>query len=260
MLRCSIVLSIDINADVGESFGVWELGQDEELVPRLSSVNLACGFHAGDPLTMRRSVELAVRHHVAVGAHPGFSDLAGFGRRELAVSPDEVYAEVLYQVGALEAFLRPHGKTLHHVKAHGALYLKMLRDPSTAAAVAAAVRDFDAALPLVVLAGPGGEVMARAAAKLGVQTVLEAFPDRSYLDDGKLAPRRGPDAVVHDPQVVAARALQLVTEGTITSVSGKSIPLTAQTLCLHGDTPHAALAGEAVRKVLDEAGVAVQAF
>ncbi len=252
--------NIDLNADAGESFGVWRLGQDEALIPQLSSVNLACGFHAGDPRTIQQSVALALEHRVAVGAHPGFNDLTGFGRRELAASPDDLYADVLYQIGALAAFLRPRGGALHHVKAHGALYLKMQHDPSTAEAVAAAVRDFDPALPLVVLAGPGGAVMAGAATKLGVRAVQEAFLDRSYLDDGTLAPRTVAGAVIYDPQVVAARALELVMEGTLTTISGGSLPVSAETLCLHGDTPHAAAAAGAVRQVLAGTGVTVRAF
>ena len=251
---------IDLNADSGESFGAWRLGHDDELVPLLSSVNLACGFHAGDPKTMQKSVALAVKNGVAVGAHPGFPDLPGFGRRELAASPEEVYADVLYQVGALSAFLRLYGRTLHHVKAHGALYLKMLVDAPTAAAVAAAVSDFDPALPLVVLAGPGGELMADAARAAGLRAVLEAFPDRGYLDDGRLAPRSEPGAVIHDPLEVAARALTVARDGVVTSLSGKHLELSAQTLCLHGDAPHAPAAAKAVRRALSDASITVQAF
>jgi len=254
-----IMPTIDLNADAGESFGAWQLGDDDALVPQLSSVNLACGFHAGDSLTMRRGVALARKHGVAVGAHPGFDDLPGFGRRELAASPDEVYADVLYQVGALAAFLRAQGGALHHVKAHGALYLKMLRDAPTAAAVAAAVRDFDPELPLVVLAGPGGELMAAQALEVGLRVVTEAFPDRSYGDDGRLAPRSTLDAVIHDPQRIAARALEMAS-GTLTARSGRRIPVSAGTLCLHGDTPHAAAAARAVRETLAAAGVGVRAF
>lgn len=259
MLLYSIVSTIDLNADAGESFGVWQLGDDNALMPQLSSVNLACGFHAGDALTMQRSVALALKHEVAVGAHPGFNDLPGFGRRELAASPDEVYADVLYQVGALAAFVRAQDGALHHVKAHGALYLKMLYDAPTAAAVAAAVRDFDPDLPLVVLAGPGGELMAAEALGAGLRVVTEAFPDRGYGDDGRLAPRSVRGAVIHDPQQIAARALEMAS-GTVTSLYGRRIPVSAGTLCLHGDTPHAAAAARAVREVLASAGVDVRAF
>ena len=251
---------IDLNADSGESFGAWQLGHDDELVPLLSSVNLACGFHAGDPGTVQRSVALAVKHGVAVGAHPGFPDLPGFGRRELAASPEEVYADVLYQVGALSAFLRPYGRALHHVKAHGALYLKMLVDAPTAAAVAAAVSDFDPEVPLVVLAGPGGELMAEAARAAGLRAVLEAFPDRGYSDDGRLAPRSKPGAVIHDPLEIAERALTMARDGVAVSLSGRRLELSAQTLCLHGDAPHAPAAAKAVRQTLRGAGITVQTF
>ena len=251
---------IDLNADAGEAFGAWQLGHDGELMPQLTSVNLACGFHAGDAGTMQRSVALALRYGVAVGAHPGFNDPLGFGRRELAASPDEVYADSLYQLGALSAFLRPHGRTLHHVKAHGALYLKMLVDVQAAAAVAAAVKDFDPTLPLVVLAGPGGEQMATVAQEAGLRAVLEAFPDRGYLDDGRLAPRSAPGAVVHDPLGVAARALQMARDSVVVSLSGKRLKINAQTLCLHGDAPNAPAAARAVRTTLANAGIAVQTF
>lgn len=209
---------------------------------------------------------------MAVGAHPGYPDLVGFGWRELGATPDDVYADVLYQLGALTAFLRSlntakslhaaklHPAKLHHVKAHGALYLKMLRDAPTAEAVVVAVRDFDADVPLVVLAGPGGALMAEAAAAAGVGVVLEAFPDRAYLDDGRLAPRSVKDAVLHDPARIAARALEMAQGGGVVSLSGKRIPLAVQTLCLHGDTPHAAAAARAVRAALTSAGIAVRAF
>ncbi len=251
---------IDLNADAGESFGSWQLGNDAELLPQLSSVNLACGFHAGDPLTMQRSVALASEHNVAVGAHPGFRDLAGFGRRDLGASADEVYADVLYQIGALEAFLHPFGRTLHHVKPHGSLYLKMLRDEPTAEAVVRAVRDVNPKLPLVGLAGPGGERFVRVAKRLGMRVVLEAFPDRGYTDDGHLAPRTEPGALVIGPDEVAVRALMMARDGELETLSGKRLQLHAQTLCLHGDAPHAPAAARAVRQALETTGIAVRAF
>lgn len=254
------MVSVDLNADAGESFGSWQLGHDEALMPQLSSVNLACGFHAGDAGTMQRSVALAVKQGVAIGAHPGFNDLLGFGRRDVAASPDEVYADTLYQLGALSAFLRPHKTTLHHVKAHGALYLKMLVHKPTAAAVAAAVKDFDPDLPLVVLAGPGGEQMAAVAQEAGLKAVLEAFPDRGYLDDGRLAPRSEPGAVVQGPLEVADRALQMTRDGVVMSISGKRLELSAQTLCLHGDEPNAPASAKAVRAALAGAGIDVRTF
>lgn len=254
------MIRIDLNADAGESFGAWNVGHDDRLMPLLSSVNLACGFHAGDAGTMQRSVALAAEHGVAIGAHPGFPDLLGFGRRELAASPDEVYADTLYQLGALSAFLRPHQKRLHHVKPHGALYLKMLVHTPTAAAVAAAVKDFDTTLPLVVLAGLGGEQVAEIVREAGLRAVLEAFPDRGYGDDGRLASRAEPGAVVYDPLEVARRALLMAQSGVVTSLSGKQLEITAETLCLHGDAPNAPATARAVRSALAEAEIGVQTF
>lgn len=258
--RTAMTGHIDLNADLGESFGRWTLGEDAALLPQLSSANLACGFHAGDPLTVQRSVALAQRHGVAIGAHPSFPDLVGFGRRELGATPDEIYADVLYQLGAVAAFLRVAGAPLHHVKAHGALYLEMLRDAPTAAAVAQAVFDFDPTVPLVVLAGPGGEKMAAAAQSVGVSTVLEAFPDRNYQDDGRLTPRTEPGAVLEDPQEIAGRARQMAAEGTVTSRSGQRVSLAVQTLCLHGDRAGVAAAARAVRSALAEAGLVVATY
>lgn len=252
--------AIDLNADIGESFGVWTLGSDRALMPLLTSANLACGFHASDPLTMARSIELALEHGVAIGAHPGYPDLSGFGRRDLAATPEEVYADVLYQIGALSAFVRAGGVNLHHVKPHGALYLRMLYDAPTARAVAEAVRAFDPEIPLVVLAGPGGEVARREADAVGIPCVLEAFPDRAYLADGRLAPRSHDDAVLHNPEEIARRAVQIALEGNVQALSGETVPLKADTLCLHGDNPAAPEAARAVRAALERAGIEVTAF
>ena len=253
-------MTVDLNADAGESFGPWTMGADEALFASLTSVNLACGFHAGDPLTMHKTVQLAATHGVQVGAHPGFPDRVGFGRRDVGASFEEVYTDVLYQLGALHAFLRVEGVALHHVKAHGALYLKMMRDEATARAVAAAVHDYDASLPLVILGGPGGAVMARAAEEAGVKVVQEAFPDRAYSENGYLAPRSTEGAVIRDPQQAAARAVQMVTEGRIETLEGGTTDIEAQTLCIHGDNPEAPTIAAAVREALEAAGVHVQAF
>lgn len=249
---------IDLNADAGESFGPWPLGQDEALFPLVSSVNLACGFHAGDPLTMRRAIGLAKRHGVAVGAHPGYPDLVGFGRRALAASFEEVFADVLYQLGALEAFLRAEGLELRHVKPHGALYLTMMRDETTARAVAAAIAAFDARLPVVVLAGPGGETMRRVAEEAGLSMLSEAFPDRGYLADGRLAGREVPDAVLHDPQAIAERARRMALGEAFAALDGGEVRVRADTLCLHGDHPAAVTNAKTVRNALEAAGVAVR--
>ncbi len=249
--------TIDLNADAGESFGRWQLGHDEELFPLLSSVNLATGFHAGDPRVMLRSVRLAKRHGVAVGAHPGFPDLVGFGRRDLAASPEEAYTDVLYQIGALSAFLRLEGLPLHHVKPHGALYLRMLRDEALARAVAQAVKDYDPDLPLVLL---GGTPMEEAAKAVGVRYVREAFPDRAYLSDGRLAPRSMEGALIRDPKEAARRAVQMVLEGEIEALDGGRVKVEAETLCVHGDNPEAVAIARAVREALVEHGVEIKAF
>ncbi len=249
--------SIDLNADAGESFGPWKMGSDEELFPLLSSVNLATGFHAGDPLTMQRSIALARRHGVAVGAHPGFPDLVGFGRRDLAVTPEQVYADTLYQIGALAAFLKVDGMALHHVKPHGALYLQMLRNEATAEAVARAVRDYDSELPLVLLPNTPMEA---AAARVGVRYVREAFPDRAYLSDGRLAPRSMEGALIRDPERAAERAVQMVLEGKVEALDGGEVEVRAETLCVHGDNPEAVAIARAVRRALEAAGVDVRSY
>lgn len=251
---------IDLNADAGESYGPWRMGADERLFPHLSSVNVACGFHAGDPVTMGRSVLLAREHAVAVGAHPGFPDTAGFGRRDLAMSDAELHATVLYQLGALDAFLRRHGGRLHHVKAHGALHHRMARDAAAADAVAAAVRDFDPGLPFVVLGGPGGATMRTAADRHGLRPVAEAFPDRAYLPDGRLAPRDREGALVGDADHVAARALRMARDGEVEAIDGSVVRLEVETLCLHGDTPGAHDVAATVRSRLERAGVEIEPF
>jgi UPF0271 protein len=250
-------MRIDLNADAGESFGSWRLGQDDELFPLISSVNVACGFHAGDPLTIRRTLALAQRTATAVGAHPGFPDRVGFGRRELAATPEEVYADVLYQVGALSAFLRAAGMPLHHVKPHGALYNRATRDPETARAIAQAVRDFDARVPLVVLPHTPLESEAQA---LGLSTVAEAFPERGYSRDGRLAPRGTPGAWIHDPALAARRAVRMVVEGQVEAVEGGTVPVRAQTLCIHGDNPRAVEIAQAVREALLAEGVSIETY
>lgn len=248
---------IDLNADAGESYGHWKLGADETLFPILSSVNLATGFHAGDPLTMQRSVRLAKGLGVAVGAHPGFPDLVGFGRRDLAATPEQVYTDVVYQIGALDAFLKIEGMKMHHVKPHGALYLQMLRKKETALAVAQAVKDYDPELPLVLLFGTP---MEEAAKEVGVRYVREAFPDRAYLADGRLSPRSMEGSLIRDPRKAAERAVQMVLEGKIPALDGGEVEVQAETLCVHGDNPEAVEIARAVRKALEDAGVKIAAY
>lgn len=250
-------MQIDLNADAGESFGNWKLGRDEELFPLISSVNVACGFHAGDPMTIRHTLKLAQQTGVAVGAHPGFPDLVGFGRRELAATPDEVYADVLYQVGALCAFLKVAQMPLHHLKAHGALYNLATKDPETARAIAQAVKDYDPQLPLVVLPHTPLEAEAQ---KLGLRTIAEAFPERGYSRDGRLAPRGTAGAWIHSPAEAARRAVQMVVRGEVEAVDGGMVPVRTQTLCIHGDNPSAVEIARAIREALQAEGITIQTY
>lgn len=238
-------MPIDLNCDLGESFGAYTLGQDGSVMPFITSANVACGFHAGDPLVMQRTVALCKAHGVAIGAHPGYRDLAGFGRREIKYTPAELYGDVLYQIGALAAFCQAAGVPLHHVKPHGALYNVAARDQGVAAAVCQAVRDYDATL--LVYAPPASELQRQAEA-LGLRVVLEAFADRAYNPDGSLVDRRLPGAVIHDPGAVAERVLRLAQTGQVEAIDGSGLALQAGTICVHGDTPGAV---ELCRRVAD---------
>ncbi|RTH27023.1 LamB/YcsF family protein [Thermus scotoductus] len=248
---------VDLNVDAGESYGTFTYGHDREIFPLVTSVNLACGFHGGSPTRIREAVALAKAHGVAVGAHPGFPDLVGFGRRDMALSPEEVYADVLYQIGALYAFLKTEGLSLHHVKPHGALYLRACRDRETARAIAEAVKAFDPEVPLVVLPGTVYEEEARRA---GLRVVLEAFPERAYLRNGQLAPRSLPGSWISDPKEAARRALRMVLERKVEALDGGEVEVKAETLCIHGDNPNAPEVALAVRKALEEAGIEVRPF
>jgi UPF0271 protein len=249
-------MDIDLNADVGESLGAWRLGEDDALIPLVSSVNIACGFHAGDPLTMERTVRTAVRSGVAIGAHPGYPDLVGFGRRDLAMAADELEAAVLYQLGALAAIVRAAGSDLRHVKPHGALYNRAAVDLGVAASIARATHRFSGDLRLV---GPPGSAIAEAAAHAGLELITEAFPDRAYEPDGTLRSRAHPDAMVEDPATVGARAVRLAIDGEVDAIDGTVVPIRADTLCVHGDQPGAAERARAARAALETAGVRVRA-
>jgi UPF0271 protein len=247
-------LRIDLNADVGESFGVYALGQDEALVANVTSVNVACGFHAGDPSVMRRTVRLAVASGAAIGAHPGFPDLQGFGRREVTMAPSEVEDLVLYQIAALAGVAAAEGGRLSHVKPHGALYNMAARDPALAAAVVAAVAALDPALRIVA---PPASALSAAAAGRGLATAAEAFADRAYRPDGSLVPRTEAGAVGHDAGAVSARALRLVEAGEVVAIDGSVLALRPDTICVHGDTPRAAALAAELRRRLTAAGVRV---
>jgi UPF0271 protein len=246
--------TIDLNADVGESFGPWIMGQDEALMPSLTSANVACGFHAGDATVMRRTIVLAKQHGVAVGAHPGFPDLAGFGRREMHLSASEVEDLVLYQIAAIAGVAAAEGVRLQHVKAHGALYNMAARDAGLARAIARAVAAFDKTL---ILFGLPDSPLMREGEAAGLRVAPEIFADRSYEPDGSLTSRRVAGSVIHDPVVVVRRAVDMITTRRVTATDGTLVALDARTLCLHGDTPGAADLARQVRAALEAAGVRV---
>ena len=249
-------LSIDLNCDMGESFGPWVMGHDEQVIPWVTSVNIACGFHAGDPGTMRQTVALALKHGVQLGAHPGLPDLAGFGRRAMAVTPEQVYDMVVVQVGALAAVACTQGAALHHVKAHGALYNMAARDGALAKAIAQAVADIDRSLILYALAG---SVQVQAGRDAGLTVAQEVFADRSYQDDGSLTPRQQAGAMITDADQSVQQVMQMIEQGTVTSLSGKTVPLSADTLCLHGDQAGAAEFAQRLHQSFEQSGVRVQA-
>jgi UPF0271 protein len=247
-------LSIDLNADVGESFGDWRLGDDEALMPSVSSANVACGFHAGDPGVIRRTIALAQAHGVSVGAHPGYPDLAGFGRRDMALSPAEVTDLVLYQVAALAGMAAAAGVRLAHVKPHGALYNRAARDEAAAAAIARAVALVDRNL---VLFGLAGSRLLEAGRREGLTVAAEAFADRGYEADGRLRARDLPGALVTDADLVVSRVMQMITSRSIAAVGGSTVAIEADTICLHGDTPGAAALARRVRQGLEAHGVRI---
>ena len=248
-------MSIDINCDMGESFGPWKMGADEDVMPHITSANVACGAHAGDPRVMRRTVRAAKRHGVSVGAHPGFADLQGFGRREMQVDPAEVEDTLIAQVGALAAIARAESVSLRHVKAHGALYNMAARDRRLADAIAAAIKAFDSSL---VMFGLPASNLIEAGVAAGLRVAAEGFADRAYEPDGSLTPRSRPGAVIHDPAVVVDRAVRMVRDGIVLTPAGQEIPLRVDTLCVHGDTPGAAELVKRIRAGLQAAGIQVR--
>ncbi len=251
------VAQVDLNADVGESFGRWTLGDDDAVLAVVTSANVACGFHAGDPLTLRRTCATAVEHGVSLGAQVSYRDLAGFGRRFMDVSPDDLAADVLYQVGALGAIAAVAGGNLGYVKPHGALNNAVMTHREQAEAVVAAVHDLDPGLR--VLGMPGSELLA-AAERVHLRTVTEAFGDRGYRADGSLVPRGEPGAMVTDPDEVAARVVRMVTEHRVTAVDGTDVEVVPDSVCLHGDTAGAVEMAVAVRTALTQAGITLRAF
>ena len=248
---------IDLNSDVGESFGVYKIGLDEEVIPLISSANIACGFHAGDPATMRRTIALAKKHGVALGAHPGFPDLLGFGRRSLDATMEEIRDYITYQVGALQAFASLQGLKLQHLKAHGALYNMAVRDMRIWESMAEVIAGIDKDLILVVLAGPKREELQEMGRRYGVRIAFEFFADRAYNRDGSLVSRREPGAVIEDHELVAERVLKMVTNGRVQAKDGAEIEIIADTICVHGDNPAAVKLAGRIREVLLASGIEV---
>jgi UPF0271 protein len=249
-------MRVDLNSDVGESFGAYTLGQDQILLPHITSANVACGFHAGDPSVMRVTVALARQHGVAVGAHPGFPDLVGFGRRDLNATPGEIEDFVVYQVGALSAVAGAQGARLQHVKPHGALFNMAVRDRELADAIARATAAVDRSLILFGL--PGSELIS-AGRRAGLRTAAEVFADRAYEPDGTLVSRRKPGAVIHDPDAVVARVVRMAIERSVIAVDGSTVAFDLDTICVHGDTPGAAVLAARIREALERSGVDVKA-
>lgn len=242
--------SIDLNCDMGEGAGC-----DEQIIPHVTSINIACGFHAGDPATMRKTVRLAVEHGAAIGAHPGFQDLAGFGRREMPVTPQEVYDLVLYQAGAIAAFAHAAGAFVTHLKPHGALYNMAAKDAGIAQAIAESTQAFD---PACILVGLAGSELIRAGIAAGLTTASEGFADRTYQADGSLTPRDSPGALITDPAAAAEQVLKMILQGTVTSLQGMDVPLRADTICIHGDSPGAANLAQTIRQRLLSEGIEIK--
>lgn len=248
---------IDLNCDMGESFGMYKLGYDEQAMPFVTSINVACGFHASDPSNMYKTVQLAKKYGAAVGAHPAYPDLVGFGRRVLAATPEEIKADVMYQIGALAAFCKAEGVKMQHVKVHGALYNVAAKDLAVATAIAEAIKAVNPDLYMLCL---NNSLMVKAAQDAGVKYVEEAFADRAYTAAGTLVPRKQSGSVIHDVHAVAERVLGMAKEQKVTAIDGTVVPINAQTICVHGDTPGAVDMIKAIRTKLEAEGIEFKAF
>lgn len=248
--------TVDLNCDMGESFGAYQLGNDQEILSYITSANVACGFHAGDPATMRKTVRMAVEAGVAIGAHPGFADLIGFGRRNMEISPEEAYDLVVYQIGALQAFVRAEGGVMHHVKPHGALYNMAATRPALAESIALAIYKVN---PELVLYGLAGSELTCAGEKIGLATAHEVFADRTYQQDGTLTPRSQPNAMITDQQQSLQQVIRMVSEGLVLTQQGVDIPIQADSICIHGDGAHALEFAQSIRKALSGAGITIAA-
>ncbi|WP_243522947.1 5-oxoprolinase subunit PxpA [Bacillus pseudomycoides] len=248
------MVTVDLNCDLGEGFGAYKIGNDDKILPFVSSVNIACGFHAGDPTVMRQTVEKALENDVEIGAHPGFPDLIGFGRRVMRVSPEEVYDYVLYQIGALDGFIRAAGARMHHVKPHGALYNMAATDQEIADAIAKAIYDIN---PELFLYGLANSKFIQAAKKYELELVQEAFADRTYQPDGTLTSRTEENALIKNEDIAIKQVLQMVQEGNVQAVDGNHVSIHAQTICIHGDGERAVQFAEKIYRILKNENVSV---
>ena len=248
-------ITVDLNCDLGESFGVYRIGQDQQILPFITSANIACGFHAGDPQTMNQTVAWAKHHHVQIGAHPSLPDLPGFGRRKMEISPEEIYHLVIYQLGSLAGFARIHNTKLHHVKPHGALYNMSASDPAIAEAIAEAVYDFDANL---ILFGLAKSYSTQVAHQKGLRVAEEVFADRTYQANGRLTPRTAPQAIIKEADQAIAQVIQMLVTGTVTATNGETISIQADTVCIHGDHIQALEFVKQLRAQLEQHHIDVQ--
>ncbi|AJD92650.1 lamB/YcsF family protein [Jeotgalibacillus malaysiensis] len=251
------MVKIDLNCDMGESFGAYKMGNDAEVLKFITSANVACGYHAGDPSVMRQTVKLALEHGTAIGAHPGFPDLGGFGRRQMTVSADEAYEMTLYQIGALAGFVKVQGGTLQHVKPHGALYNAAAKDAKLAGAIAKAVYDFD---PELILFGLSGGELIRAGKQIGLTTASEVFADRTYQPDGTLTPRTQSNALIENDDEAVNQVVRMVKEGKVRDVDGNDVSIEADTVCIHGDGAHALAFAEKINQKLKEENISLQSL
>lgn len=245
---------VDLNSDLGESFGRYTLGMDDKIIPLITSANVACGYHASDPVVMNKTIEMAKEAGIRVGAHPGFPDLMGFGRRNMNVSPAEAKAYVLYQLGALDAFCKAHGVKMQHVKPHGALYNMAAKDYTLSKAICEAIKEYDDSL--IVMALSGGELV-HAAKDLGLRVALEVFADRAYEEDGTLVARTKEGAMITDEEEAIRRVIRMVKEQKVTAITGKDIPIKADSICVHGDGVKALAFVERIKKALQDEGVEI---
>lgn len=248
------MISIDLNCDMGESFGAWRMGNDRALMDYCTSINIACGFHAGDATVIRKTIETALEKRIAIGAHPSFPDLQGFGRRAMQLSPEEVFDVVLYQVSAVYGMTAALGSKLHHVKPHGALYNEAAKKPELAAAIARAVKAVEKNL---IFFGLSGSFLISEAEKIGLKTASEVFADRTYTPDGNLTPRAEPNALIHDTNKAVEQVLQMIQTQTVTATNGEIISLRAETVCIHGDGANAVEFAAALRAKLTEKGIRI---